>query len=424
MDRTKAPEFKKIESVSFIQPTHLQLKNGLKIHVISGGSQDIVKIDFIFKAGTYFQPKLLVAGATNHLLKEGTKNYNSFEIAEGIDQYGAYLQNSYDMDRASVTLFTRNQFLKEVLVYIQEVILYPKFDENEFNLYINNAKEKYKISIEKVAYVAKKESMSQIFGSSNPYGANATAEDFDKISILDVIDFHKKYYQLGNCELILSGKVTEECISLLEKYFGKIPLADTKIDNAIESTQTNTPNKIFINKPNSLQSAIRIGKKIPNKLHKDYMGLAILNTILGGYFGSRLMKNIREDKGYTYGINSGMVSLRNDGFFYISTEVGSDVTKEALHEIYKEIELLKTEKICKEELTLVKNYIMGKILKSCDGPFNMAELFEEVYFYELDYGFYNQYIHKINTITPEELMKLAQKYFVDFKEIVVGVLKN
>lgn len=423
LDRKTPPEYKDINRVDFINPTTHTLSNGLKINALSGGSQDIVKVDFIFNAGTWHQNSPLIASTTNNLMKEGTKNFSSFEIIDGIDQYGAFLQTSVDFDSSNITLYSLNKHLEKVLIYVQDIIFNPTFEQKEFDIYKNNSIEKFKVSMEKVSYVARKESMKQVFGTNNPYGVGAELTDFINLNRKEVVDFHQQNYQLSNCEVIISGKVTDNCISLLEKYFGGNTSKSIlpKKEN-LTTVLSNEPDKIYVEKKNSLQSAIRISKQFPNKLHTDYFGLQILNTILGGYFGSRLMKNIREDKGYTYGISSGILSLQHGGFFYISTEVGSDVTKSALTEIYKEIALLQTEKISDEELNLVRNYLMGKILKSCDGPFNMAEMFENVYFYGLDYDFYNQYIQKIKTITPNDLMNLAKKYLVDLKETVVGKL--
>lgn len=422
LDRKTPPKYKDINRVDFINPENHILSNGLKINALSGGSQDIVKVDFIFTAGTWHQPSPLIASTTNNLMKEGTKNFSSFEIIDGIDQYGAFLQTSIDFDSANITLYSLNKHLEKVLVYVQDIIFNPTFEQKEFDIYKNNSLEKFKISMEKVSYVARKESMGQVFGTDSPYGVGAELVDFINLSREKVIAFHQQFYSLNNCEVIISGKVTNECISLLEKYFGEKRSKTILPSKEITNTPSSESDKIYVEKKNALQSAIRISKQFPNKLHADYFGLQILNTILGGYFGSRLMKNIREDKGYTYGISSGILSLQHGGFFYISTEVGSDVTKNALEEIYKEIQLLQTKKISNEELDLVRNYLMGKILKSCDGPFNMAEMFENVYFYGLDYDFYNRYIHKIKTITPENLMSLANKYLVDLKETVVGKL--
>jgi predicted Zn-dependent peptidase len=265
--------------------------------------------------------------------------------------------------------------------------------------------------------------MCAVFGNENPLGRNTSLSDYQNLKLSDIKEFYASFYALSNCEIIISGKVEQSTINSLNTYFGKEGMGNSTPNIEVDFKPTKQQ-KLFIKKDNALQSAIRIGRKLPNKLHPDYFGLQILNTVFGGYFGSRLMKNIREDKGYTYGIGSGVSSFLDGGYFFISTDVGSDVAKDALKEIYKEIELIRTEEIPLEELQLVKNYLLGKLLKSCDGPFNMAELFENVYFYGLDYDFYNNYIKTIKEITPKTLIALGVKYFnpADLTEVVVGKL--
>jgi zinc protease len=421
LDREQAPQFQQVKDITFLSSELTSLDNGIVVHSLNGGSQEILKIDFIFKAGTYFQKSALIANSTNQLIKEGTKSYSSFEIAEGIDQYGAFLDTETSYDTSTITLYTLSKHLEKVLPFIYEIILLPKFSEKEFLIYKNNALEKFKVNQEKVSFVARQKFIESIFEKENPYGLIATAADFENLSLEKIKAFHKTHYSLNNCEIIISGNINKNVAPFINQFFGAKKLEKRKSEKQTYDSPLRT-NSVFIEKENALQSAIRIGRKLPNKLHKDYFGLQVFNTILGGYFGSRLMKNIREDKGFTYGIGSGIISLQNDGYFFISTEVGSDNTKEALSEIYKEIELLRTEKIPQQELDLVKNYLLGQLLKSCDGPFKMASLFENVHFYGLDYDFYNNYINTIKEITPKTLMDLGIKYFKksDLTEVVVG----
>jgi predicted Zn-dependent peptidase len=357
-------------------------------------------------------------------MKEGTQNYSAFEISDGIDKYGAFFEAENAYDTATLTLYTLNKHLEKVLPFVKDVILAPKFSETEFDIYKSNAIERFKINLEKVSFIARKEFMSAIFKQNHPYGSNVELKDYENLHINDIRAFYKDNYNLGNCRILASGKIDKSVLNTLNNSFGKEII---KADSTKEF-QTHNPSSdkesIYIEKKGALQSAIRIGRVSPNKLHKDYYGLQILNTVLGGYFGSRLMINIREDKGYTYGIGSGILSLKNSGYFFISTEVGSDVTKEALSEIYKEIEILRTEEIKEEELDLVKNYLLGQLLKSCDGPFNMGEMFENVHEYGLDYNFYNKYITTIKEITPKALLALGVKYLnkSDLTEIVAGKL--
>ena len=148
----------------------------------------------------------------------------------------------------------------------------------------------------------------------------------------------------------------------------------------------------------------------------------MVNTILGGYFGSRLMANIREEKGYTYGIGSRMVSMNNAGYIYISTEVGTNVCDDAVNEIYKEIDKLRNELVSSEELNLVKNYMMGDFLRSADGPFALADKFKKIMFYDLSYSYYDEFVKTVKTITPEQIQSLADQYLNpdDLYELVVG----
>lgn len=424
LNRTLAPEFKQVSTIEFIDVINHNLDNGIELNYINGGTQDIIKIDFIFNAGIWQQHKQLVASTTNALIKEGTKSFTAYEIAEGIDNYGAFLEVENSFDTATVTLYTLTKYLNEVLPYVKEVICCPALCDKEFEIYKNNAIERFKVNLEKVSFVARKEFAELIFGNKNPYGSNVNIGDYQNLSLSDIKAFHQRTYQLSNCEILISGKVDINIAAKINSFFGNETLIDFSERELVIDTTPNISDNLYIKKEGALQSAIRIGRLMPNKLHPDYLGLQVLNTILGGYFGSRLMNNIREDKGYTYGINSGIVSLKNGGYFFISTEVGADVTKDALKEIYKEIELLRTEEVSIEELDLVKNYMLGQFLQSCDGAFNMANLFESAKLYGLDYGFYNNYINTIKKITPKTIKALGVKYFnkIDLKEVVVGQL--
>jgi predicted Zn-dependent peptidase len=221
---------------------------------------------------------------------------------------------------------------------------------------------------------------------------------------------------------MVSGKVTDNTLQLIEKHFGCIPPAAQIDAGSIHHKPLTQTGKFLIEKQDALQSAIRIGKMLFNKSHSDYIGMLVLNTVFGGYFGSRLMSNIREDKGYTYGIGSAVVSFLHAGYFTISSEVGTEVTQSAIKEIYYELERIQSELISNSELTRVRNYMLGAFLRSIDGPFALADRFKAIYFYGLDYEYYDRYIETIKTITPAELRNLANKYLRkdEMIELVVG----
>jgi predicted Zn-dependent peptidase len=424
LDRKIAPTYVTIDKVEVMQVEKNQLSNGIPFFSLSAGSQEITKLEFIFKAGMYQQQETLVASATNSMMELGTKSFTANELSDGIDFFGSFLEMSVEQDFAYVTIYSLNKHLENTLKYLEEILKYPVFLEHEFETYIANKKQKHFINSQKVSVLARRKFVELLYGEQHPYGKNVLESDFDRLKIQDLQNFFNQNYNASQCTIIASGKLPENIISVLETFFGKNVWSSTL--NTLEQKQhlitTTKTNKTFIQREDAVQSAIRIGRVLFNKTHPDYFKFQILNTVLGGYFGSRLMANIREDKGYTYGIGSGLTNLVNSGYFFISTEVGSDVTQPAIDEIYLELKKLRENLINTSELDTVRNYVLGHFLRSVDGPFSLASKFKSIWEYGLDYSFYDNYFYAVKTVNPAELRDLANQYFQekDFIECVAG----
>ena len=411
LSRHIAPEIKDIENLNIREPQKQMLSNGVSVFSFDVSEQDFVKIEVNFDAGSVFSDKALVASVSNKLLIEGSKKHSAAEIALMIDSYGGFFETSITNDVASVTLYTLNKHLENTLPILAEIIQEPVFDEKELNLHLAQKHNEFLVNSERVAYIARANFSAIIFGENHPYGRILKSEDFDYLNRKDIIDFHQKHYLDGSFRIFLSGRLIPNMHALLEQYFGQMTFASDIKENIINIGQGSNQMIHNIVKDSAVQNAIRIGKPIINRNHADYNGLRILNTIFGGYFGSRLMTNIREDKGYTYGIGSGLMSLRDAAFFFITSEVKSDISTQAIDEIMKEIALLQTQEVGVEELVLVKNYLQGNFQRSFDGPFALIDRFKEVYYSEMSYDYFTSYIEKVKTIRPEELMELANKYW-------------
>ncbi|MCD4698720.1 MAG: insulinase family protein [Bacteroidales bacterium] len=424
LNRKSVPLINKVEKMQWNNPEVLHLDNGIPVYLIDAADQDVIKIELIFNAGRFYEQKTLTANFTNKMLKEGTQSQTSHEIAEKIDFYGAHLETSSDKDMASVSLYSLNKHLETTLPVLADVILRPVFPENELQTLKQNRKQQFIINNEKVKYVAKRKFNELIFGASHPYGKMFKEKDFDDIRQNDLLDFHRTYYTAGNCRIIVAGKIPPGFLSLLNQHLGGFDGKAPVNGRFMNEFETGLPSmlKIHVRKKNAVQAALRIGKVLFNKKHPDYIRMKILNTVLGGYFGSRLMTNIREDKGYTYGIGSAVVSMQNSGYFFITSEVGSDVKSDALREIYREIEILQNDLVPGDELELVKNYIMGSVLRSMDGAFAMSENFKGLIEYGMDYSYFDNYIETVRSITPNELRDLAGKYLSldSLAELTVG----
>jgi len=424
LNRTKQPKIFSINNVTLIKPSAYTLDNGIKCFAFSAGTQDLIKIQFAFYAGSSHQKKALSAFSANKLLTEGTTKFSSEEIANKVDYYGSYIELMAEKDMAYVSLYTLNKHIKSTLPLLEDIIKNSIFPEHELTIFLKNQKQEFITNSEKVNFIARAKFNEFIFGSEHPYGANAILSDFDKIKSSDLKSFHKANYHANNCFIVLAGSVNQEIIKTLNCSFGGTDWKLKTVQSSIKipAIKTNEAKNYLIKKEKAVQSSVRIGKVLFNKTTKDYHGLQVLNTLFGGYFGSRLMMNIREDKGYTYGIGSAIISLHQSGYFFITSEVGVDVCSKAIEEIYKELKKIRTEKVKLSELTTVKNYMTGSFLRSIDGPFALAERFTSIYEYGLDYEYYENLFQTIKTITPTKITELAEQYLNENSmfELVVG----
>ncbi len=371
----------------------------------------------------YYQTAPLIAASTNNMLENGTVNYSSEEISENLDFFGSYYETGVNQDDAGISLYSLNKHLTSCIPFVEDVIKNANFPGHEFEIYIANKKQKYLVNSKKVAVLARRKFAELIYGEKHPYGRDVKIEDFDTIKRDDLVSYFKNHYNSKNCAIIISGKLPSNYLEILNKHFGALQWGEqveAKRENIAASSSSEK--KHFIYREDAIQSAIRIGRPMFTKGHPDYFKFQVLNTALGGYFGSRLMSNIREDKGYTYGIGSGLSPLVRGGSFFISTEVGADVTQSALNEIYHEIRRLREEPIPASELELVKNYILGIFLRSVDGPFALADKFKGIWEFGLGYDYYDNYFNAVKSTTAEELQALANKYLKeeDLIELVDG----
>ena len=423
LNRNLPPQFKTIEHVDIPKSKQDVLSNEIPVHIISGGSQDVLKVELIFNAGLWYQKSPLIAGTCNSMLNEGTKKYSAAELAEKFDFYGAHIAYNNSQHDASISLYTLNKYLDETLDLLEEIIKRPTFPEKEFKTILSNKKQNYLVNREKTNALAKEKFNSLIYGHKHPYANIFKSCVFDEVQLEDIKTYYKDRYTSDNCRIIVSGKMDKSILPKIEDRFGASAW-NTKSHN-IETKHeflSSDEKKVFVLKKDAVQSSIRIGRPLFNKTHPDFAGIMLLNLILGGYFGSRLMQNIREDKGYTYGINSLLLSHLKSGHFAIVTEVGKDVCEAAISEIYKEIKRLREELVSEEELNLVKNFFSGEMLRSFDSPFALSESLRGNLPFGFDNSYYEKFLQDIKGTSSQKIMDLANTYFKeeDLYEVIVG----
>ncbi|NNC94553.1 MAG: insulinase family protein [Chitinophagales bacterium] len=421
IDRKTAPSLDFDNTLSFPDFKRGKLNNGIPYLIVNDGEQDLVKINFIFNAGKWFEPKKLVGKLCNKLMREGSNDHTSAELAEKLDFYGVTLRNQCKAFTSVYSVYVLNKHLASVLPLLEEIFFNASLPEEELSIILLKEKQRLKVQLQRNDFVSSQEFFKHMYGDHHPFGYRLDIEDH-KIDLLpDIKSFYSSNY-INPEKICIAGKIKDVTLNLLDKHFGQNTFKSVVYDKDRHKPNGTSELEHRTSIDNSVQSAIRIGGLLFNKTHPDYFDFKIVNTILGGYFGSRLMSNIREEKGYTYGIYSSCTSLLEGGYFSIATEVGHKYTEDTLKEISFELKRLQTELISDEELNTVKNYMSSKIQGSLDGPFHSSATLNDLWMYDLDNQYLKDYMDRVNDINAEDIRHLAQKYLniKDMYKIIVS----
>lgn len=427
LDRTLVPTFKEIDSFILPEALSAKLDNGIPIHLILSGTQPVVRIELMFKSGNWYEPFFGCAHFAAKMLSEGTSKHTAKEIQDKFAYYGAFTEFNSGMDLASVTVYSLSKHLESILPLVYEIVSESVFPEKELESIKNITLQGLKVNKEKTAFLAGSKFREMLFGAEHPYGYFLSEQAIEGAQVNILQDFYKKNYTVNNCDIIISGNGEVDFLMLANKYLGQgnWGKSDSLPNKGKLQSTVNFTKRELITKESAVQSSLRMGKKMFTVSHPDYFNFYCLNEIFGGYFGSRLMQNIREDKGYTYGVSSNIVTNKNEGYFVIGSDVKKEFTLQTIEEVYKEMKKLKEEKVSDNELTTVRNYMLGSFVNSITTPFAVADKFKTIHFNGLGYDFYKNYFNTLRNINAETLMATANKYFDEnsMSESIAGMLE-
>jgi zinc protease len=416
--RIQQPETKQVDQISFVKPQIFDVTQDVKLLWMKEVPNETVRLDLFFDAGITRGNRSIPA-IVHSLLLSGTKELSSVEIHEKIDSLGGFLDTDISFETAVVSIYCLREHIRPISKIVADAIQGLAFRDNEVEDVLRSMRQQYAVNQQKVKYIAQQQFRKHLFASNSDYSTISDESDYEDISLFGFKKFWKEHYLNGLTRMTLVGDLETDDVDALIDLFGKWAV-DSKVDYAggfeFQAQRLDFP------KDDAVQCALRMGRFLFHKSNPDYIDFQVLNTILGDYFGSRLMSNIREDKGYTYGIGTGVMDMHETGYFVIVTEVGKEVLDKTLHEIKFELERLQTELVPEDELNLVKNYMLGQLLKSADGPYAMLDMYNSVDIYDLDLSFYDDAIQKVKNITAARIQELAKKYLnlEDFLIITAG----
>jgi zinc protease len=425
LDRKTPPIIKNATDFTYNLPdcNTIICKNKVPIYYINTGAQEVISIEWVFDAGTWFENQAGIAQGVATLLKNGTATKTALQINETIEYYGASVKASAGADYAGVQLTCLSKYTHKLLPLVYELITEALFPQTEVDIFVKNSLQRLLISLKKSDFVANRKIDEYLFGYAHPYGRYNNASDLEALTSEKLQAFLKNYYTSSTCKIFVAGKYNETVLTDLETIFGSASLGNaTNTNNTTHAIIAATEKKYRItNDEKGVQGSVRIASHFIDKRHPDFPAMILVNTLFGGYFGSRLMTNIREEKGYTYGIYSYIYNNAFDTAFAITTEAGKDVCEATVVEVYKEMDEMRKTLVTAEELQLVKNYLLGGLLGNLDGPFQIIARWKNLILFGFTKERFDNNINIYKNITPQEIIELSNKYLQPelFYELVV-----
>lgn len=409
LDRTHQPEFHAIALPDIPVFDNSELPDGAMLHVMRGGTQPITKIDIIIESGTLLSEKPLVARATSTLLSEGTRTRTSAQIAEDLDYYGAYLWQRTGLKRTTLSLACLTKHVEQIVPIIEEIVKEPSFPDNELQLYIERCRQEFEIEQCRTTYRARTALRQLLYAPTCRYGRVAKLSDFGQLRQGDLVDFHQDTYSPHNAHIFISGQPDDAAVDIIAHAFGENWEPKEKAVYPLPHFGERGQHEV-IDVANAKQASICIARHTPPTGHADNQKLFAANTILGGYFGSRLMQNIREEKGLTYGIGSYLVVAEYGGTLTIKTDVRPDKYELVIDEIFAEMQRMSTELVGEEELTMVRNYMKGEMLRQFDSTLSSADTLIPLCVIGRGREHFEELDRTISEITPEEIRSISERY--------------
>jgi zinc protease len=402
-----------------------RLANGLRVIHHHNPALPLVAAELVVKSGSDANPddEPGVAGFTAQMLQEGTVTRSAPRIADEIAQLGAFLGSGSSTDASTVSLLSLRANFGQALDVLADVVLHPAFPTAEVERQRAariGALTQQRDNPEQVAAVA---AAGALYGAKHPYGYGqlGTEQAIRAITRDDLYQFWRRHYLPGNAALIVSGDITlDELRDLAEARFGGWPrvLPTPSLPGDAEGTRARL---VMVDKPGAPQTALRVTQLAANRKTPDYPAMQVMNAALGGLFSSRINLNLREEKGYSYGVFSGFRYDRTPGPFVIAGSVRTGVTGASIAEIFKEVRGIRSKPLPAPELAGARDSQVYSLPGQFETNSSIGASLAETYIFDLPADYWRGLPDQFRRVTAAQVQAAANKYLAPEKMKVIAV---
>jgi zinc protease len=415
-----------LESNEFSFPTISEtvMDNGLEVVVIEQPNMPIISLDVFFEGGSTAAPQDLpgLASITGSLITRGTDSRSAQDIAGAIEQVGGAVGSSAGSDSMSLGVFALIEDADLAFDLLADMTLNANFPENEFERERAEWISSLEASLAQPGTVARRIFDNRLYGSEHGYGNLYTFDSLEAITRDDIVAFYESRRYPDNAVLIIAGAITtEEGLAYAEQHFADWEGSAEAISNP-ELPDNSGQRILLVDRPGSTQATFRIGNIGIQGASMDYFPARVMNHVLGGTFSSRLVQNIREDKGYTYSIGSGFSYPADIGNFRVSASVRNDVIALTLEEVFAEMERIQTEPLTDEEINDARDGIVGEWVFGLETYQDFVEAVASYKIRGVELGRLNKWLGHIKNVSKDDVLDIANRYIhpEDFIIVVVG----
>lgn len=418
------PEIMAMDMQNIKLPNKVLLPNGVPLFLVNEGVHEVVRLDILFRGGYAVQSEPLQALFTNRMLREGSSVFNAAAVSRKLDSCGAWMETYSSQNCNHITLYTLCKHLPELLKMLAEIVKNPAFPQKNLDVVRRANKSHFLINSRKVDVVAQRYFEKTIWGREHKFGRLVCAEDYDAINVELLREYYEKVYGSRNCTIFLSGKFDDGAVDKLSDYFGKEQwgtLSAVSIDDCppLASARGRVNAKV----DDTMQSGIKIGTMVMDSSHPDFYTLKYLTVLLGGFFGSRLMTNVRERNGYTYHIEADLSAFGSRNAFSVTSEAANEYVQPLIDEVYNEFRRLHNEPVSAEEMDKLRNCTLGELCREYEGVLAKADVFINTWLSGEPFDGVNNYLDVVRTTSSDDFMRLACQYLIpeNMVEVVAGV---
>mgnify|MGYP000070726894 CR=1 FL=1 len=402
------------------------LPNGLQVVVIEHREQPVVSLRLLVRAGAEQDPpdRPGLASLTAALLDQGTKTRSAMEIAETIEAVGGQISTGASWHHSFAVISVLRPAVDVAFEILADMVRNPAFKEEEIERQRQQLLSSLRVQMNDPGYLASAAIERVIFGG-HPYGhpPEGTLDSIPRVKRDDLVAFHQAVYHPNNALLAIAGDITAaEAFAKAEKYFGDWPRGEVRAAVIPPPAPTRGRKLIIIDKPDAVQTEIRLGRVGIARRDPDYFALQVLNAILASASGSRLWDVLRRERGLTYGVSGRLEARQQPGSVTISTFTRTETTRETLELVLRELERIARERVREEELQKAKSFLAGVFQLRLETPDSLATIVLDALNYGFDYAYLNTYRERILAVTAEQVQEVARKYYrtEDLVIVLVG----